>query len=684
MAWRVGIDIGGTFTDLAALDLESGELYLHKVPSTPANLAEGAAAGLRALGERMPLDGIGFLAHGTTAGTNALIEGTGARTGLIATKGFRDLLEIARQQRPSLYDLRARKPRPLSPRRWRREVQERVRFDGAVMRPLDTAEVERELAFLAEEGIESLAICFLHSYANPHHERVVRGLAESLLPGVYVTASSDLLPRFREYERLSTTVVNAYLGPLMNRYLNELGRRVAEEGIEGPPHIMQSNGGLVPLDTARAIPATTVLSGPAAGAAAAASVCAELRVARAIAIDMGGTSTDVCLVEGGLPTTASGREVGGYAVELPGVDVRCIGAGGGSILWLDRGGLPQVGPRSAGAEPGPACYGRGGENPTLTDAFAVLGRLDSAGLLGGDMPLDPETARRAVGEKFGNALAMGPEEAALGAVKLAVSNVRRAVEGLTVAEGRDPREFSLVAGGGAGPLIACELASELGIQEVIVPGWPGNLSAYGLLASDLRRDWVATRLIPASSVYLKELSDGFAVLEEAAKSWIAETPLPDVRWSLLRQVSARYVGQDYELQVPVPARELGEAELQGLVAAFHRTHEERYGYLLTEQPVEFVNLSVVAIGQVAHGGRRGEVGEPGRRRPRRRTRAIFVDESVRFHECAVYDRGGLRPGDEIEGPASIDQYGATTYLPPGYRGRVDEAGNLRLTQEAPR
>ncbi|UCH35372.1 MAG: hydantoinase/oxoprolinase family protein, partial [Armatimonadota bacterium] len=416
MPWRIGIDIGGTFTDLVASELESGALHLRKVPSTLDNLAAGAAGGLNRLADALSIRDVSFFGHGTTAGTNALIEGTGARTALLTTKGFRDLLEIARQRRPALYDLRARKAQPLVPRWLRREIGERMGSDGAVITALDGNEVKAELALLAGERVEALAICLLHSYANAAHERLVRNWAEQVLPDAYVTASSDLLPRFREYERLSTTVVNAYLGPLMNRYLDELSRRIAEAGVACPPHIMQSNGGLVPLDEARRKPASTVLSGPAAGAAAAADVCRQLDLDRAIAIDMGGTSTDVCLIEGGLPASAPGREVGGYAVELPGVDVHCIGAGGGSMLSVDPAGLPRLGPRSAGADPGPACYGRGGQEPTLTDAFLLLGRIAPAGLLGGAMSLDPEAARGAMASKVGEALGLGPEGAALGAV----------------------------------------------------------------------------------------------------------------------------------------------------------------------------------------------------------------------------------------------------------------------------
>ena len=681
MAARVGIDIGGTFTDLAALDLETGAVHLLKVRSTPANLADGALAALAALGEAVPPADVTVLAHGTTAATNALIEGTAARTALLTTEGFRDLLEIARQQRPSLYDLRARKPRPLVRRRLRRGLRERMQYDGAVLHPLDHAQLERELEFLRGEQIEALAICFLHSYANPAHERAARDRAAELLPGVYITASADLLPRFREYERLSTTVINACVGPLMNGYLDEFQRRLSVAGVKAVPHMMQSNGGTVPLAVARRIPVSAILSGPAAGAAAAAHLCTALGLDRAIAIDMGGTSTDVCLLREGQPAVGSGRTVGGYEVGFPGVDVRCIGAGGGSILAVDRGGLPTVGPRSAGAEPGPACYGRGGEAPTVTDACLVLGRLGSAGLVGGAVPLDRDAAHAALARAVAHPLGISVERAALGAVELTVANIRRAVEGITVAEGHDPRDFALIAAGGAAPLIAAELADELDLREVIVPRWPGAFSAFGLLVSDLRRDWVATHLLPAVPEHLAQMTEAFTRLEHEAARWFEESGVPRARRVLLRRVAARYAGQDYELEVEVRPGQLGPRALRAIVRAFHRGHEQRYGYALPEHPVEFVNFAVTAIGQAVAwhlpplNGDRGN-GEPSQAGER----LVFLGGHDGLAPCPVYDRQSLTAGTELRGPAIIEQYDSTTYLPPGFRAQVDEVGNVRVTR----
>jgi N-methylhydantoinase A len=569
------------------------------------------------------------------------------------------------------------------PRWLRREVAERLRFDGTVLRDLDTKEAKQQISELGREGIEALAICLLHSYANPQHEQAIRDLAKALLPDAYVTASCDLLPRFREYERLSTTVVNAYLGPLMNRYLDELAAITGRAGLGAALHVMQSNGGLALPKEARSRPASTVLSGPAAGAAAAADLCARIDVRRAIALDMGGTSTDLCVIEGGLPAVAGGREVGGCAVELPGVDIRCIGAGGGSILALDPGGLPQVGPRSAGADPGPVCYQRGGEEPTLTDALLALGRLDPNGLLSGTIPLSVDAANRAISDHIASALGVSVDRAALGAVELAVANVLRAARGITVAEGRDPRDYVLLAAGGAGPLIACEVAAELDVDEVVIPPWPGSFSACGLLASELRRDWTKTHLVPAAPEALAELRRGLDGLEREAQEWLAGTAAPDTRGILLRGIAARYVGQDYELDVEIHSREIDEESLDMIVAGFHAAHEGRYGYALPHQPVELVGLRVTAMQKVA--AVLGKQAGPSRKLSADRTgsRLIYLGGQEGRVEASVVDRAALDPGDCLDGPAIIQQYDSTAYLPPGFRARTDRQGNLRARAACP-
>ena len=680
MAWHLGIDIGGTFTDVAALDLDTGDVHLRKAPSTPPDLAIGAAAGLRSLADALPLERIAFFAHGTTAGTNALIEGTGARTGLITTEGFRDLLEIARQQRPSLYDLHARKPEALVPRHLRREVPERLGSDGSVLRPLDVEEAKRQLSHLKDQGIQSLAICFLHSYANPTHEAAIEDLARQLLPGVYVTTSSDLLPRFREYERLSTTVINASLGPLMDRYLRELQHRTEAAGLAAAPHIMQSNGGLAPVREARRRPAATVLSGPAAAAASAAFLCRRLNIERAISMDMGGTSTDLCLIEGRLPASASGRKLSGYEIDLPGVDVHCIGAGGGSIIAADPGGLLQVGPRSAGADPGPVCYGTGGTDPTLTDALLCLGRIAPAGLLGGEMPLHPDPARAALSETVARPLGLTLQEVAAGAVEVAAANIRRAAESLTVARGRDPREFSLIAAGGAGPLLACEVAAALGITDIIIPPSPGSFSAIGLLTSGLRRDWVKTTLMPASPQSALALDRQFRALEAQAEGWLAEV-LPDtIRSTTLRSVAARYRGQDFELSVSIPPGTGGESAIAAAVSGLHDAHARHYGYALREHSIDIVDIAVTALAEIPAPPTPAAAPKSATPIPAGR-RALSLHPRGDAVDAPVYDRRHLTPGASIDGPAIIEQYDSTVFLPPRGRAAVEPDGTLRLTPE---
>jgi len=675
MAWRVGIDVGGTFTDLAAFEARSGRSHFRKIPSTPDDPARATGLALAGLAEVAAAMDVAFFAHGTTAGTNALIEHTGARTGLITTDGFRDLLEIGRQQRPDLYDLRARKPVPLVPRRRRREVPERLAADGSVLRPLDLDAVERELAYLAGEEIGALAVCCLHSYVNPEHERAVAELARRLLPGVYVTASCDLLPRFREYERLSTTVVNAYLGPLMDGYLNEVERRAAAAGWRAPPHIMQSSGGLAPLADARREPVTTVLSGPAAGAAAAADLCTELSLAGAISIDMGGTSTDVCLTGEGSEAPWGHREVAGYAIDVPAADVHCVGAGGGSIVSVEAGGLPRVGPASAGARPGPACYGLGGTLPTLTDAFWVLGRLPAGGLLGGDMPLDGAAAVRYLRERVAAPLGLTVERAAQGAVDIAVANVRAAVEVMTIRRGLDPREYALIAAGGAGPLIACEVAEELGMPEVLVPIAPGAFSARGLLVGSIRRDWVQTRLLALTAGSLPALVDACRHLDGQARAWLgAHSPGGgSIEW----RATARYTGQDYELPIdlPIHRRQWSPAALQ---RTFHSVHNRRYGFFLADHPVEIVDLIVSATAVVGPARPRvpveqspaaaGSVGAAGGDR-----------RDERLPRC---DRSALASSSVVEGPALITEYDSTTYVSPGWHARAGRDGVLRVRRGA--
>jgi N-methylhydantoinase A len=616
----VGIDVGGTFTDLVAI--VDGELRTAKAPSVPADQAAGVAAVLRASG--IEAHAVDAVAHGTTVATNALLERRGARTALVTTEGFRDVIEIGRQNRASLYDLTAHRPPPLVPRELRFVVRERIGREGVVV-PLDDASVEAAVAGVRAADVEAVAVCLLFSFLDPTHERRIGDALQSALPGVHVSLSSDVLPEFREYERCSTTVANAYLGPALASYL---------ERLEPAPLVMQSSGGVVDLAGAIERPAACVLSGPAAGVVGAAFVAEAGGHRDVLTFDMGGTSTDVAAVRGGAVQVTSESVVGGVPIRFPMVDVHSVGAGGGSVAWLDEGGALRVGPRSAAARPGPACYGRGGDEPTVTDANLVLGYLADGAVLGGEVRLDRGLAERALEQ-----LGMGPLDAALGVVRVADAEMVRALRVISVERGLDPREFALVAFGGAGPLHACTLAEELGIRRILVPRTSGVLSALGLAAADLRRDYVA------------RAAAGFESLEQRAAR-----DLPGAGTE--RLVDARYRGQSYELTVSAENWE----------RAFATAHEQRYGFRM-ESEVELVNVRVVATRRRLRPTLRRDAASAGRG-----SRRVFLDGE--WVDAPVHG-----PGVAVSGPAIVDLPEATCLIRPGWAGEPDAAGTLVLERE---
>ena len=680
MGYRLGIDVGGTFTDLVLFSEESGTLTIEKVPSVPADPAQGIMDGIVRIlkGADTTPSAVTYVAHGTTVATNTLLQRHGARTALITTRGFRDLLEIARQRRPSLYDLHAPKPRALVRRKLRREVPERVTADGTVRIPLDLAAVDRVLDELGHEGIEALAVCFLYSFLHPDHERLVVDRARERLPGVAVSASSDVLPELREYERLSTTVANAYLLPRMERYVRAFSRRVADAGIVSTPYINQSNGGTISIDEAARAPVRTVLSGPSAGVMGAVWLAGQLGVSSLVTFDMGGTSTDVSLVSGGQPALTFEREIDGIPLRVPGLDIHTIGAGGGSIATRDSGGALRVGPESAGAHPGPACYARGGVAATVTDANLYLGRLGPEGLLGGTMRLDVDAATKTI-EALADALALTPVQAARGMVAVVNANMAGAVRLVTVQRGVDPTGLTLLAFGGAGPLHATALARELGIRTVVVPPNPGLLCALGLLVEDLRTDAVRTcvaRLEPDSLAGLDKL---FIEMEAEGRSWLEREGVPADRRSLERWLDMRYVGQNYELLVPVPEEVWTARRLDTLRARFLTMHETAYGYAAADEPIQIVNCRLVARGRPdpptlpRHGGAAADAA-----RAVITHRRVFFEDADDFVDCPVYDRRRLGAGHVIAGPAVIDQFDSTTLLHPGQRAQVDALGCLLI------
>jgi N-methylhydantoinase A len=680
-AFRLGVDVGGTFTDLCLFDEHSGDVEVVKTPSTPADQSVGIEVGLRALLAQAGVQPgqLGYLGHGSTVATNAMLEGKLARTGLITTAGFRDLLEIRRQKRPSLYDLFFDKPEPIVPRHLRLEVPERIGADGEIVTPLDEAAARAAVLALVEARVEAIAICFLYSFVNPSHERRVAELAREIAPGLPIWASHEVLPEFREFERLSTTVTNASLGPVVDQYLGNFATRVSDLGFQGHPYIAQSNGGIMSVTAARQRPASMLLSGPSGGVMGAVYVAALADVHNIITLDMGGTSTDVALIEAGTPNVSSDHEIAGYPVRIPMIDINTIGAGGGSIGWIDPGGALKVGPRSAGAVPGPACYRRGGTLPTVSDANVLTRRLNPEQILGGQMAIDAEAARHAIEEHVARPLGMEPIDAALGILTIVDANMVLATRMVSVERGYDPRDFTLVAFGGAGPLHAISIAAELGIRRVLVPEVPGILCALGLLATDMRADYVRTALGLTGQISAAAMTEIWAKLEAGAQDWLADEGIPPEKRLLQRVVDMRYLGQNYELPVPAPGGAWTETARAELEVRFHAAHARTYGYAAPEEATQIVNYRVTAYGLTPHIKVRQHTTRSGSL-----TAAIVGQRQVYWSRGAsslltpIYDRARLQPGHEIVGPAIVEQLDATTLIGPGQHARLDEYRNLHI------
>jgi N-methylhydantoinase A len=646
---RLGVDVGGTFTDVVIL---SGErLITAKVPSTPSDQSEGVLAGF----ETADFDAAGLeaFAHGMTVATNALLERRGARLALVTTEGFRDVIEIGRQNRPSLYDLTRDRPPPLVPRELRFTVRERMGPDGEVV-ALDEDSLVRVVDAVREADVEAVAVCLLFAFLHPEHERRLGEALRSALDGVHVSLSSEVLPEFREFERFATTAADAYLAPRLSAYLRRLAERSNEAGLP-TPLVMQSSGGVIDLDAATRQAAACVLSGPAGGVVGAAYAAAASGYEDVLTFDMGGTSTDVAPVIGGDAQTTTDSVVAGVPLKLPMVDVHTVSAGGGSIAWADAGGALRVGPHSAGAEPGPAAYGAGGEEATVTDANLFLGYLEDGATLGGEVVLRRELAEQAL-ERLGSQLGLDALQTAQGIVRVANAEMIRALRVISVERGLDPREFALVAFGGAGGMHACALADDLGMRTIVVPKAAGVLSALGLAISDVRRDYVEALLGEPDPA---RLEDAFADLEGRAGEDL-EQP------RLARAADLRYRGQSFELTVDAD-------DLDALAARFHEAHEQRYGYRMEEEPVELVNTRVVATVAVEKPALTEDRSEDDGRSGRRR--ASFAGE---WDEVDVFDRTRMGAGATVCGPALVELPEATCVVAAGWRGRVDDAGSLVL------
>lgn len=672
----LGIDVGGTFTDLVLLD-DAGQVSIHKLLTSARDPSVAILQGIADLNAGLEAT----VVHGATVATNALLERRGARTALITTEGFRDVLEIGRQARSELYALEPTRPEPLVPRSWRFELPERIDRHGQVLHALDPGAVAAVLDRLREEGIESVAVSFLFSFLDPRHEQQVRDQLAALEgEAPFVSLSSDVLPEYREYERTSTTVMNAYVTPLVARYLANL-----ERGLEGRRlRVMQSNGGAISAAAARAQAARTALSGPAGGVVGGAELARLAGFQQVITFDMGGTSTDVSLCPGQVQQTSEGN-IAGLPLRLPIIDIHTVGAGGGSIARLDAGGALRVGPQSAGADPGPVCYGLpGAQEITVTDANLVLGRLDAHHFLGGRMTLDLErtTARF---QELARRLSLPLEAAAWGVVRVANSNMERAIRTISVERGHDPRRFTLVAFGGAGPLHACELATALGIPRVLLPPGPGVLSALGMVLADVVKDYSRTVMLPARALEPGSLPRLFAPLLERARADLGAEGLVEESIELRPALDMRYTGQSFELTVDAAC----EAEdVEGLVRAFHEAHRRRFAYASEGEAVEIVNLRVQAVGHTAKPRLAPrEPGSPDPRAAHAGYRPVYFaaggsSRAARPMFAALYERERLAPGNIVVGPAIIWQLDTTTVIPPGWAATVDAWGNLVAEPEA--
>jgi len=665
----VGVDVGGTFTDFVWA--EDGALRVLKVPTTPAQ-EEGFLAGL----QRLPTAKIVRIVHGTTVATNALLEGKWAATALLTTAGFRDVLEIGRQNRPSLYDLFCDRPPPLVPREWRLEVPERLDARGRVIRPLDEEAVRKLAGRIKANGSQAVAVVLLFSFLNPAHERRVEKILREEGVEATITLSSEVLPEFREFERTSTTVMTAALRPVVEGYLSRLSGALASRGMAAPLLVMQSNGGVAGAEEAARVAAALLLSGPAGGVIGARRVGLAAGLPDLITLDMGGTSADVSLIRDGEITMTPEREITGRPVRLPMVDVHTVGAGGGSIAWIDPGGGLRVGPRSAGAVPGPACYGRGGTEPTVTDAHLLLGHIPGERPLGGLPPLQRERAGKAIAE-LSQSIGLPVEKTAWGILEVVEATMERAIRVISVERGHDPREFALVAFGGAGPLHGASLARKLGIPRVLVPAQAGVLSALGLLSADLVHTFVRSLVVPLDGISPERVNGILSDFRREAEEILEGEGVPPEAKRYLPAVDLRYRGQAFELTLPLPDRPLTEGDLRKLAERFHREHRRRYGYAVPGEPVELVNLRLTAVGETERpelpkypmgGSVEGALIE---RRP------LYFGEGG-WHEAPVYMRGKLPAGAELQGPTVIEGDESTCLVPPGARAYVDAYGNVIL------
>jgi N-methylhydantoinase A len=678
--YRIGIDVGGTFTDLVAVD-DAGQVTLAKAGSTPRDQSLGVMEGLALLADTLGLDPAGLLArterivHGTTVATNALLERKGARVGLLTTAGHRDVIEMREGLKDDRYNLRMPAPEPLVPRARRLGVRERLRADGRVATPLDRRALARAIARLARAGVEAVAVCYFHAYRDGRHERATRTALARALPGAYVSLSSEVLPQIKEYERVSTTVVNAYVGPALARYLGRLETRLAEAGYRGPVLIMQSHGGVAPIADAVRLAAGAVLSGPAGGVAGSRYAARLLGHGNLIPFDMGGTSTDISLVEHGEAHLSADKTVAGQRVALPSIDIVSLGAGGGSIAWVDAGGILRVGPQSAGADPGPACYAKGGTAPTVTDANLVLGHLDPGNFLGGRTRLDFAAAAGAV-DRLAARLGIERVAAAEGIHRVVNTNMAEGIRLVSVRRGVDPRRFAVLAFGGAAGLHVTDVARRLEIARVVVPRVAAVLSAWGMLATDLRYEAVRTHIGDVRKVGAADLARVFAEMEAEGRRRLAEAFTGPI--AIRRAVDMRYGEQIFEITVSIDGLDLEAPDLMPeVVERFHRRHEELYTYSAPDQEVVLVNARLAVVGELPALPEEPALPPRPPATPRLRRRA-YLGADAGWREVPVFDLDALAPGQALAGPALCEAPTTTVLLREGERATVTPRGWLDI------
>ncbi len=674
--YRIGIDVGGTFTDFTLLREADGQVGFHKVASTPHDPSQAIEQGIADLLKMHAIapDDVAHVGHGTTVATNLVIERRGALTGLITTRGFRDVIEIGRQTRPHLFDYSVVKPPPLARREHRHEIRERVSARGEVLVALDESDVEAAAQHLRAAGVKAVAICFLHAYRNPAHEEAARKIVARALPDAYVSVSSEVLPEFREFERWSTTLLNAAVGPRMETYLESFLARVKNLGIGVEPFTIHSNGGLMSIRAVRAFPVRTCLSGPAAGVVGAAEVGRVAGFENLVTFDVGGTSTDVSLVYRGKPLFSSSRLVADYPVKTPMIDIHVIGAGGGSIAWMDDAGALKVGPQSAGADPGPAAYMRGGVQPTITDAQICLHRLNPVALLEGRLKVDEAAARKVIAEKVAQPLGLELEEAAEGVIRIANANMSRAIRSVSTERGYDLARFALFAYGGAGPLHAIDVAIECGIPTVIVPQEPGTLCARGMLLTDISFDFVRSEIAEATAEAWRDVCRLFSEMQSEASAWLERERVPAAERSFRYHLDARYQGQNFE--VIVPMARIADDGRDAFLREFAAAHQREYGYDVPGRAVEIVNCRLQAVGRVVKAPLREIAGAGSVADAVVARRKVYFGAAHGWLDTPVHARSKLAAGAALTGPALIEEMSSTVLLSPGQSATVDRIGNL--------